>query len=309
MFAQTGETRLSEAAAVLALAAATDGPWYRTASLIEDAGSAVRILDRGWSGFELMSEAELTALIDRVPPESVTRYRELIEQYEGNGTRLVSILDEAYPANLRHIFNRPPFLFIKGDLREEDTRALAVVGTRQASERGRAMAGELSSKLASRGVTILSGLARGIDAAAHKAALDASGRTVAVMGTGIDRVYPSEHELLANEIVSSGGALVSQFMPDSSPSRYSFPMRNVVMSGMSLGTVVVEASATSGAKLQARLALEHGKRVYLMRSLVLAQEWAQRYSERPGVRVIDSIEELLGSVVESTAPAAQLTLR
>lgn len=294
---------------MLALAAATEGPWHRTASLIEDSGSAVRVLDREWSGFELMPETELAALVDRIPVGNVARFRDLIEKYEAAGVRVVTVLDESYPSNLRQIFNRPPFLFIKGNLREEDARSIAVVGTRLATARGLALARELSSELAIRGITVLSGLARGIDAAAHAGTLASEGRTVAVMGTGIDHVYPSEHQSLAEEIVSAGGALVSQFMPASGPSRYSFPMRNVVMSGMAVGTVVVEASDTSGARLQARLALEHGKRVYLVRSLVLEQEWAKRYAMKPGVRVIESVDEITEAVAEITGPAAQLTLR
>jgi len=179
MFVNSPNTRLDEAAAVLALAAATAGPWYRTASLIEDAGSAVRVLDREWSGFELLSATELAALVDRVPSGALPRYRDILERYQASGVRVVTVLDDNYPTNLRQIFNRPPFLFIKGDLREEDTRAIAVVGTRRASDSGLALARTLSSELASRGVTVLSGLARGIDAAAHAPALASGGRTVA----------------------------------------------------------------------------------------------------------------------------------
>jgi DNA processing protein len=309
MFAQASETRLDEAAAVLALAAATEGPWHRTASLIEDASSALRILERKWSGFELMSESELAALVERVPPEGVAHYRALIERCGAEGVSVLTVLDAGYPPNLRQIFNRPPFLFVRGDLLEQDGRAIAVVGTRHASERGLILARELSTELAVRGITVLSGLARGIDAAAHQAALDASGRTVAVMGTGIDHIYPSEHRSLADRICASGGALVSQFMPTSGPTKFSFPMRNVVMSGMGVGTVVVEASETSGARLQARRALEHGKRLFLVRSLVLEQDWAKRYAMKPGVAVIDSVQEVVDAVGDLTKPVAQLTLR
>jgi DNA processing protein len=309
MFAVTSPAQLDEAAAVLALAAATEGPWHRTASLIEDAGSAVRILDRDWSGFELLAEGELAALVDRVTPAEVDRYRAVIEGQQAAGVRVVTVLDQDYPVNLRQIFNRPPFLFVQGALQEQDATSIAVVGTRKASERGLELARLISARLAGRGITVLSGMARGIDAAAHGAALTALGRTIAVVGTGIDRVYPPEHGALAREIVASGGALVSQFMPGSGPTRFSFPMRNAVMSGMAIGTVVVEASATSGARLQARLALEHGKRLFLVRPLVLEQEWAQRYSQRPGVRVVDSVAEILQAVAEGVVPPAQLTLR
>ncbi len=309
MFVPLSQAHLDEAAAVLALAAATEGPWYRTASVIEDAGSALRILSREWSGFELMPEPELAALVNRVTPVDVARFRAVIELQQAAGVRVVTVLDQDYPINLRQIYNRPPFLFVKGPLQEQDAKSIAVVGTRQASDRGRELAALVSSRLVSHGVTVVSGMAQGIDAAAHRAALAARGRTIAVLGTGIDRVYPPEHARLAQEIVDAGGAMVSQFLPGSGPTRFSFPMRNAVMSGIAIGTVVVEASATSGARLQARLALEHGKRLFLVRPLVLEQEWAQRYSHRPGVRVVESVTDILAALPEVGAPPAQLTLR
>jgi DNA processing protein len=143
-------------------------------------------------------------------------------------------------------------------------------------------------------VTVLSGLALGIDGAAHEAALEAGGRTVAVLGSGLRRIYPPAHAELA-ERVARRGALVSQFWPDSAPTTYSFPRRNITMSGMGQGTVVIEAGSTSGAKMQARLALEHGKRVFLVQALVSNQEWAQKYLKRGAVevrRVSDIIERL-----------------
>ena len=141
-------------------------------------------------------------------------------------------------------------------------------------------------------VTVLSGLARGIDSEAHRASLEADGRTVAVMGTGIRQVYPTENAELAEQIVSSGGALVSQFWPDAPPTSYSFPRRNVVTSGMGQGTVVVEATATSGAKMQARFALEHGKLVFLPTRLVEEREWARRYVAR-GAIVVNSAADIV----------------
>jgi DNA processing protein len=181
------------------------------------------------------------------------------------------------------------------------------VGTRQASQLGLEQARRLSEGLAGNNVTVLSGLARGIDGEAHRAALEAGGRTVAVMGTGIDRVYPAQHKGLAGEILSAG-ALISQFWPGAPPTKVSFPMRNVVMSGMALGTVVIEGSSTSGARMQGRLALEHGKRLFLVRSLVMQEEWARRYAERPGTTVVDSVEDILDVLVAMARPATQFTL-
>lgn len=166
----------------------------------------------------------------------------------------------------------------------------------------------IASALSERDVTVVSGLARGIDTAAHQAALDAGGRTVAVVGTGIERVYPAENRELADRIVESGGAILSQFLPDSPPRRTNFPIRNRTMSGYAVGTVVVEAGATSGAKMQALLALEHNKRLFLMRELVTREAWAQKYAEHPAATVVDDVDDVLVVLDEELAPPAQLTL-
>lgn len=220
------------------------------------------------------------------------RAAEAIADAASVGARLVTVLDDDYPANLRLIHNLPPFLFVRGELQHEDLRAVAVVGTRDATEDGLARAVKMARGLSAAGVTVVSGLARGIDSAAHTATLEAGGRTIAVVGTGILRTYPTENTELADRIVDGRGAVVSQFWPRQHPAQHTFPRRNVVMSGIGQGTIVVEASKTSGAKMQARLALEHGKRVFLVRSLVTAQPWARDYLQRGAVEVAE-IEDVL----------------
>jgi len=215
----------------------------------------------------------LAALADRVGAE--------VEAASGAGARLVTVLDPDYPANLRLVPNLPPFLFCRGELSDDDARSVAVVGAREASDAGIRRAASMSRQLAEAGVTVVSGLARGTDTAAHRAALDAGARTIAVLGTGITRCYPSENTGLA-EAITASGVLVSQFWPTSHPSRYTFPRRNVVTSGISQGTVVIEATSRSGAKMQARIALDHGKKVFLIRSLVAAEPWAGDYVENRG---------------------------
>ncbi|MCX4481664.1 DNA-protecting protein DprA [Streptomyces cellulosae] len=193
------------------------------------------------------------------------------------GARLVTVLDADYPANLRMIGNLPPFLFVRGELQERDARSVAVVGTRQVSADGLRRAARMARELVEHDVMIASGLAKGVDAAAHEATLTAGGRTVAVMGTGIAApVYPAENRPLARKILDQGGALISQFWPGSGPAKWTFPRRNVVTSGISLGSVVIEASSTSGAKMQARIAAEHGKLVFLIKSLVASEPWAAK---------------------------------
>jgi DNA processing protein len=211
---------------------------------------------------------------------------------EADGIKLTTVLDEDYPVNLRTIYNLPPFLFYRGMLRPDDALSVAVVGTRQATVEGLGRADRMARLLVGAGVTVLSGLAHGIDTAAHKACLEVGGRTIAVLGSGIRRIYPADNEALADQIAQHG-AVVSQFWPDAPPTSYTFPRRNVVTSGMSQGTVVIEASATSGAKMQARLAIEHGKQVFLLHSLVTEREWARRYLQRPRVHEVSDVADIV----------------
>jgi DNA processing protein len=300
--------KIQEQAAVLALVEATGGgEWYRTASVIEDAGSAVRVASGQLADLDLFDPIEAQRLAAAVKPGAIERYEELIGRLAQERVTVVTVLDASYPTNLREVYNRPPFLFVKGSLEAADDQAVAIVGTRQASETGLREARDLAVQLARRGVTVLSGLALGVDGAAHRGAIDAGGRTVAVIGTGITRVYPAVHHGLSEEIVDRG-AVVSQFWPDAPPTKYSFPMRNAVMSGMGIGTIVIEASVTSGARMQARLALEHGKRLFLMEKLLGQQEWARKYASRPGTTVVRSVEDILRVLDDAQRPVEQLTL-
>ncbi len=213
----------------------------------------------------------------------------------GSDIKLTTVLDEDYPVNLKTIFNRPPFLFYRGEILPEDALSVAVVGTRQPTTDGLKRAANMAKLLVQNGVTVLSGLARGIDTAAHTAALEAgNSRTIAVIGTGILRMYPPENRDLAERIVEKG-AIVSQFWPDTPPATYTFPRRNITMSGLGQGTIVIEASSTSGAKLQARYAIEHGKKVFLLESLVNKYSWAQSYIKRGAIK-ISNVEEVLANL-------------
>ncbi|PWK74752.1 DNA processing protein [Streptomyces sp. CG 926] len=226
-----------------------------------------------------------------------------LEAAELAGARIVTVLDAGYPANLRLVPDRPPFLFHLGDLSDADRRSVAVVGTRGASEDGISRAMRMSKGLVAADVAVYSGLALGIDSAAHVAALNAGGRTVAVLGHGIaSKVYPAANEGLAKRIVHEGGALFSQFWPLSNPARWTFPRRNVVTSGSALGSIVIEASRTSGAKMQARIAYEHGKRVFLLRSLVAQESWAAKMVAVGRAVEVATLEDVLERL--DTAPAS-----
>jgi len=170
--------------------------------------------------------------------------------------------DEAYPRRLLEIYDPPAALWIRGNAALLARPGIAVVGTRQPSPYGLGMAEMLARDLANRGLVIFSGMARGVDSAAHKGALDAGGKTVAVWGTGIDVVYPKENKKLAERIVESGGTIVSEFPLGTFPAPQNFPLRNRILSGMSIGVLVVEAGEYSGTRITARCAMEQNRDVY-----------------------------------------------
>jgi DNA processing protein len=302
---------------LLALCAIQGTSWYAIARGAQEPDGLERLLagDAVEQSTEALETAQaIRAGADELPTLVERAASEIEEAREKAGAELVTVLDDDYPANLRLIFNLPPFLFVRGTLRRDDALSVAVVGTRNASEDGIKRARQMARALVESGVTVLSGLAKGIDAAAHVEALDHGGRTIAVMGTGVLRTYPKENAELA-ERIAEDGALVSQFWPSQPPMRHTFPRRNVVTSGMSQGSVVIEASKTSGAKMQARLALQHGKHGFLLESLVTDQPWAQDYLERyPRAVLVRSVDEVIRhlkspDLVESiTAGRRQLAL-
>jgi DNA processing protein len=214
------------------------------------------------------------------------------------GATFVTILDDGYPVELRRAASPPPFLCLRGAPLVRDELSVAVVGSREATSGGVRLAASLAAGLAQEGATVVSGLARGIDTAAHRAVLDAGHRTIAVLGTGILRCYPKENAGLAAEIARSG-TLVSPFWPSAPPTKRSFLRRNEVAAGMTSATFVVEAHERSGARMQARVARDEGKPVLLSAHVVREQSWASREAMMPGTVVVhgarDVIEALAGS--------------
>jgi DNA processing protein len=170
--------------------------------------------------------------------------------------------EEAYPERLREIYDPPAVLWIRGNVELLARPGIAVVGTRQPSPYGAGMAELLSRDLANRRLVILSGMARGVDTAAHKGAIEAGGKTVAVWGTGIDVIYPKENKKLAESIVASGGTIVSEYPLGTFPAPQNFPIRNRILSGMSVGVLVIEAAEYSGTRITARCAMEQNRDVY-----------------------------------------------
>lgn len=290
--------RTTEQAAMVALLRAHRTGWKTLVDAVESCGSAHEVLVRGQPGVQ-------QELFGDDPHESVAMARADIEAWEAEGLHLVTLLDGDYPGQLLTIHQRPPLLFYRGTLDSRDSGGIAVVGTRAASAHGIEQARTLATELARRDVPVISGLAAGIDTAAHRAALHNGGRTAAVIGTGLRRSYPAENAEL-QEALGSTQLVLSQFWPDAAPSKTSFPMRNAVMSGYAAATVVVEAPWQSGARMQARLALQHGRPVFLLESL-LEHDWAREYANLPGTAVVSGPEDVLERLDEVLAPAQELT--
>ena len=235
----------------------------------------------------------------RKEPDSnvIAHVRKEMRLIEKGESSIVTILDETYPSRLAMIPDPPPFLYVRGTLPSSDDHPVAIVGSRKATPSGALMTQEISQRLAAVGFTIVSGLARGIDAAAHRGALAARARTVAVVGCGVDRTYPPEHKQLRNQIEANGG-VVSELPLGSPPLPYHFPRRNRIISGLSLGVIVSEASQKSGALITARFALEQNREVFAIPgSIKRGKHQGAHWLIKQGAKLVeearDVVEELL----------------
>lgn len=247
--------------------------------------------------------------LDRRAIEALTGSRDTLDlarlwsQIEALGITVLTWDDAEYPHSLRNIAQSPPVLYVRGELRPEDDWAIAVVGTRAPSPYGREVTQRLSESLALAGVTVVSGLARGIDGIAHRAALGLGGRTIAVLASGLDTIYPREHEKLASEIIEQG-ALVSDYPPGTRPESGNFPARNRLISGLSRATLVVEAGIKSGALITAEFALEQGRDVYAVPGSILSVKSAgPNRLIRDGARPVLGPEALLEDLELSRMPS------
>ena len=253
------------------------------------------------AGLDRRSLANLLALRAKVDLETE------LERLHRAGIQVLTWEDEAYPTHLRSVYNAPPVLYVRGGIETRDEWAVAVVGTRRASAYGKEAARTIATGLAQAGVTIVSGLAWGIDTVAHRACLNAGGRTIAVMGCGLDRVYPARNARLAAEIVERG-ALVSEYALGTRPEARNFPPRNRIISGLSLGTVVVEADLGSGALITADFAAEQGREVFAVPGSIFARgSRGCNHLIQQGAKMVcgvtDVLEELNLTMVSEQAQA------
>ncbi|MDO4243536.1 MAG: DNA-processing protein DprA [Actinomyces sp.] len=233
-----------------------------------------------------------------------------VEQWATSGISMVSVLSDRYPARLRDVREAPAIIYYEGDLRPHD-QGVCVVGSRDADAPALRVANHVAAALVAGGLTVVSGLAAGIDAAAHAAALDAGGRTVAVMGTGLDRTYPRDHARLRQDIIDRGGLVMTQFEPGATVTRASFPMRNAVMSGYGITTFVVAASEHSGTRTQTANAVKHGRGVILARRVAESTSWGQELAHAGQAQVADRARDVLDHVrdLQAKRQRAELLLR
>lgn len=260
--------------------------------LIQKFGAPENVLSA--SAKDLEGEGISSRLVEEIVQArselNMDRELSLIEKYQ---VKVITLEDEDYPFNLRNTANSAPVIYVRGKLVLRDRLALAVVGSRRATPYGKMIAETLSRELAEYGFTIVSGLARGIDTMAHRGALAGKGQTVAVLGCGVDRVYPLENGQLRDEIIREG-AVISEFPMSTPPLPQNFPIRNATISGLSLGVVVVEAAEDSGALITARQALEQGREIFAVPGNITAATSRGVHSLiKEGAKLIEGIDDIL----------------
>lgn len=287
--------------------------WYALASAQLGARTTLRLLEcfqqpqaifaatpRAWAEEARLTPAAGKRLLDAANRDTAGA----VARMQRAGIRLITLYDPEYPARLRAIPDPPCVLFVRGTLPSPEQPAIAIVGSRKSSPYGRHVAAELAAGLAQRGCVVVSGLALGADAAAHEGCLRAGGQTVAVLGSGVDVVYPPEH-LELYERIAAQGAIVSENPPGSQPTRMSFPIRNRIISGLAQGVVVVEASERSGALITAEHALEQGRDVFAVPGSVSStQSRGTHRLLRDGAKLVESVEDILEDL--QVAPSRRL---
>jgi DNA processing protein len=268
--------------------------------LVEQFGS----LESAWNAdnkrlMPILDERALKGLRQKRESVDLTR---MMAGFERDGISVVTLMDSTYPRLLREAPGPPPLLFTRGSFSDLDEQAVAIVGTRRMTGYGREMAARIAGDLAQAGVTIVSGLALGVDGVAHRAALEAGGRTIAVLGGGINRIYPSEHRQLAAS-VSGSGVLLSEYSPDEKADAPHFPARNRIISGLSLGVVVIEAPEKSGALITVDFAADQGRDVFAVPGNAnSASSIGCNRLIRDGARIVRSADDVLEDLRLASAP-------
>ncbi len=295
----SAEQRLSWLA--LHIACAT---WPSFAAQLARQLTAPEVCDRLWTVGLAALESQLPGLLARVQTvQQGQAFAQYVERLAAMHVEVLAFVDPRYPRPLRWIPDPPPVLYMRGTLEEEDELAVAVVGTRKPSAYGRLQAQRLSAELARSGFTVVSGTARGIDSLAHAGALEAGGRTLAVLGSGINVIYPPENRRLY-EAISQHGAVLTELPLDAKPERWNFPRRNRLISGLTLGTLVVEATAHSGSLHTARHALEQGREVFAVPGRIDApNSRGTNGLIKHGAKLVEEVEDIMAEFPEAVRHA------
>jgi len=252
------------------------------------------------SGIQVVSAQSLAT------GRSVELAQEEVLRAASVGANCVHLQHASYPARLKQIYDPPVLLYVRGEVQALLQPGIAVVGTRHPTPYGIGMAERLACDLACRGLTIISGLARGVDAAAHRGAVNAKGKTVAVFGTGVDVVYPKEHNRLTEQILALGGALISEFPMSTFAAPQNFPIRNRIISGMSLGVLVVEAAEYSGTRITSRCAIEQNRDVYAVPGNVTNKNsWGPNTLIKQGAKLVATWEDVWEELPEEVRVSLQ----
>jgi DNA processing protein len=259
-------------------------------------------------------QSDLRSVLDEASVESIVKVRAALDidqemdRIARLGIEVLTLGDEGYPQLLREVPNPPSVLYVKGELLEADIKAVSMVGTRRCTAYGRQIAASMAEDLARAGVTIVSGLALGIDGQAHRGALAGGGRTIAVLGSGVDQIYPSSHRDLARQIIENG-AVISDYPPGTKPDARNFPPRNRIIAGLSRGVVVVEAPVRSGALITVDFAADYGRDVFCVPGNVMSDCSAGNHAViRDGARLVTSAADVLddlGMAVPEPGKAVQ----
>ncbi len=260
--------------------------------LIEHFGEPKNVLNASWK--ELHATGRITeVLASRIAKHKVSPHiKEELELISANNVNIITFLDPRYPTLLRQIADPPPYLYVYGNLRP-DSANIAIVGSRNATTYGLTTTERLSANLAARGIIIVSGMARGIDSAAHKGALSAHGETIAVLGCGLGTIYPPENKSLFHDIAKNG-AVISEFAFHSPPEAHHFPIRNRIISGLALGTVIVEATQKSGSLITARLAAEQGREVFAVPgSITSFKSMGTHKLIKQGAKLVEHVNDII----------------
>ncbi len=261
---------------------------------LKDPYAIWNITEQGLRTFDFMTPDNINTVLNN---NHKNEAKKLLQKINNDNIHIIPIVNPAYPEYLKNIYDPPIVLYKKGDLSKND-KLIAIVGSRRATKYGLDIANNVAFELAKLGITIVSGMASGIDTLAHKGALKAGGRTIAILGCGVDIVYPYENKKLMEEIISSG-AVVSEYLPGTAPKPRNFPARNRIISGISLGTVVVEANKTSGSLITANFALEQGREVFAIPgNISSANSTGTNKLIKDGAKMVTCIDDILEEIRE-----------